>query len=1086
MKKIFMVLIILAFMTSVALCDMTHGGDNYVKNRRHALSCQLGVDPIYDSIDEVEGIVNDANLDEGTMVYFDAGGYVYCPSIDRVIFGNGTEDIQIIFGTDIVTLNSSTGVVTFDFNSVVPKTSSLTVGSTTYTLPASDGTNGQLLKTNGSKVLSWTSAGAGSVTDLDTAYNGGVTITVDAGAITATATDAANNAVLSLVQLDTGAQNGLVIQNAAGTGNLIDLTGNAGSKDIDGTSSTWYVTSAGTATLVSVAASGALSAGTTVTSGTGGFVLTNGAIITNATDTEILFTEDNGTAAENLSLDFLVNEVDLKSTTGIATIGFGDLDDFTGLNNLTFDAVASTINLPADSAGDDLTISVSNTQDASLVLSSAGTAEDALEILTTGGGINILANAEAGEDIDIYSTGSSVNITSTESVENAVVITASGVLGGIDVTAQGDIDVTSVNGSTNISITNGTAGKDISIDNVGGSINIEATESIANAILIHSSGAAGGITIDYNTGDLVITGTGASADFTVNCDLFSIDGTGTSNITVTSNADAEDFTIALAGTQNSSLILSSTGTAEDALQITASAGGINMSSTTDPIDITVNADGTADDLTLNVVGAQDASIIASSAGTGVDAIKLNATAGGVDIDGKDDVTINCASTTTGDNLTINQTGATQSGIFITATGTGPNSISLQTLAGGMDVDAKDDIIITCASTTTGDDFRLIQTGAFDASISLEAAGTGADAISLVSSAGGTKIQAIGATDGDILISAGDDVNIVNVGQVDFSGNATQDFVIRGTDNQYETTVRFTDPTADIVYTFPTGTVTPVAVMTSTLATNAPDAANSVYGVSNGLTFEGATADGNETTLSPQDPTADNTVTIPDDGGILMTSTLATNGQGVANSVWGVSNGLTFEGGTADAFNTTLTVTDPTTPSKTITLPNVTGTVLLSTSAIRTLQQYVQTISYCKVGATAGWVIPAAADAAHVAALPASQTASTLIIPIMIPLKVGYTITGWTINGQIDSEGNAAILDARLYKHTEDTTGFANATVGAGMSQLSKTGDYKVVEGVTGLTEVVAADESFYLLVTGTTNALTDIEIASITVTVSEL
>jgi hypothetical protein len=55
-----------------------------------------------------------------------------------------------------------------------------------------------------------------------------------------------------------------------------------------------------------------------------------------------------------------------------------------------------------------------------------------------------------------------------------------------------------------------------------------------------------------------------------------------------------------------------------------------------------------------------------------------------------------------------------------------------------------------------------------------------------------------------------------------------------------------------------------------------------------------------------------------------------------------------------------------------------------------------------------------------------------------------------------------------------------------MTQLSKTADYKVVDGKASLTEVVAADESYYLLITGTTGATTDVEIASITLTVTEI
>ena len=42
-----------------------------------------------------------------------------------------------------------------------------------------------------------------------------------------------------------------------------------------------------------------------------------------------------------------------------------------------------------------------------------------------------------------------------------------------------------------------------------------------------------------------------------------------------------------------------------------------------------------------------------------------------------------------------------------------------------------------------------------------------------------------------------------------------------------------------------------------------------------------------------------------------------------------ANAIVFEGATADAFETTLTITDPTVSDKTITLPDATGTVALT-------------------------------------------------------------------------------------------------------------------------------------------------------------
>jgi hypothetical protein len=57
----------------------------------------------------------------------------------------------------------------------------------------------------------------------------------------------------------------------------------------------------------------------------------------------------------------------------------------------------------------------------------------------------------------------------------------------------------------------------------------------------------------------------------------------------------------------------------------------------------------------------------------------------------------------------------------------------------------------------------------------------------------------------------------------------------------------------------------------------------------------------------------------------MSSTLATNALDIANSIWGGTNSLTFEGATADDYETTLTVADPG-ADYTITLPAATGTV----------------------------------------------------------------------------------------------------------------------------------------------------------------
>ena len=139
----------------------------------------------------------------------------------------------------------------------------------------------------------------------------------------------------------------------------------------------------------------------------------------------------------------------------------------------------------------------------------------------------------------------------------------------------------------------------------------------------------------------------------------------------------------------------------------------------------------------------------------------------------------------------------------------------------------------------------------------------------------------------------------------------------------------------------------------------------------------------------------------------------------------------------------------------------------------------------KVGATAGFVTGGADNA--MVTCPASQTASTFVVPVT-GLRAGFTITGFGLEGQIESAGGTATVDAVLKKITVAAAGSTHATVGT-MTQVSATADTALSStnaSKSGLTEVVAAGETFYVLVTVTTAAATDIELNSITVTVNEV
>ena len=107
-------------------------------------------------------------------------------------------------------------------------------------------------------------------------------------------------------------------------------------------------------------------------------------------------------------------------------------------------------------------------------------------------------------------------------------------------------------------------------------------------------------------------------------------------------------------------------------------------------------------------------------------------------------------------------------------------------------------------------------------------------------------------------------------EMDASGNALilgPGFIIEGvTDNTNETTVVFTDPTADRTITFPDATGTVVLADSTNTLTNKTLTSPTVSGLSlsdASIVFEGAVADSYETTLVVGEPTADRTVTLPD-------------------------------------------------------------------------------------------------------------------------------------------------------------------------------------------------------------------------------
>src|SRR4030042_1733270 len=140
------------------------------------------------------------------------------------------------------------------------------------------------------------------------------------------------------------------------------------------------------------------------------------------------------------------------------------------------------------------------------------------------------------------------------------------------------------------------------------------------------------------------------------------------------------------------------------------------------------------------------------------------------------------------------------------------------------------------------------------------------------------------------------------------------------------TITTNDPNSDYTVIFPdvSGYITVFSNV------NTPDV---------NLIFEGATANGYETTITVTDPTADRTITLPNETAAVMMSSLATNGTDIVNSVTGGTNTLVFEGSTANDYETTITVTDPT-ADRAITIPTASSGYLM----VQSINTHAETAS----------------------------------------------------------------------------------------------------------------------------------------------
>lgn len=149
------------------------------------------------------------------------------------------------------------------------------------------------------------------------------------------------------------------------------------------------------------------------------------------------------------------------------------------------------------------------------------------------------------------------------------------------------------------------------------------------------------------------------------------------------------------------------------------------------------------------------------------------------------------------------------------------------------------------------------------------------------------------------------------------------------------------------------------------------------------------------------------------------------------------------------------------------------------------QKRIIPASVGKAGTTSGWVV-GVGDNIDLTTCPASKTGSTLIVPVM-GLKVGWTITSFHLIGQIQSVGAHVTVDADLRVMTAAAADPTDASVGA-ITQLDVVAQTIMSASNTNkasLAQEVAADQTYYIKITATTAASTDIALQGIAITVSE-